>query len=288
MGKLIVNFAPTGMIPTKKQTKYVPITPEEIIRDVKEACAIGISMVHLHVRDENGKPHYSKEIYKRIISGIRDYAPDLVVCVSTSGRIHPEFEKRSEVLLLRGDEKPDMASLTLSSLNFNAQASINEPDMIQKLASTMGQYGIRPELEVFDSGMINYSKYLIVKKLLTPPYYFNLILGNIACAQANLLSAGLMIRELPEDSFPSFGGVGDAQLKMNSMAISMGFGVRVGIEDTIWYDKGRTTLATNAVLIERVLKIAQANSREVMSPYELRKLLKLREGNGKYGMIDET
>jgi uncharacterized protein (DUF849 family) len=273
------------MIPTRKMTEHVPLTPEEIIKDVREACSVGISMAHIHVRDENGDPHFSRELYRKVILGIREFAPELVICASTSGRIHVELEQRSDALLLEGDEKPDMGSLTLSSLNFNKNASINEPEMIKSLAGMMKERGILPELEAFDSGMINYSKYLIKKELLTAPYYFNLILGNIACAQANLLSAGLMLSELPDGSVASFGGIGNDQLKMNSMAISMGFGVRVGLEDNIWFDTMRTRLATNTMLIERVHEIANANNRGIMTPNELREILKLYEGNGKYGIV---
>jgi len=177
-----------------------------------------------------------------------------------------------------------MASLTLSSLNFNKQASINEPSMIIKLCEKMLERGIKPELEAFDSGMINYAKYLIQKELITPPYYFNLILGNIACAQADLLHAGLMVHDLPEGSIIAMGGVGRSQLCVNSMAVSMGYGIRVGLEDNIWYDNGRTRQASNSELITRMIGIAKANERPIMSSEELRVLLGLREGNGKYGM----
>ena len=284
MDKLIINFTPTGMIPTKKQTPHVPVTPEEIIEDVRIACSLGITMVHLHARDENQAPHYSKDIYRKIISGIRKFAPELIICVSTSGRIYEKLEYRSEILMLDGDEKPDMASLALSSLNFNKQASINSPETIAGLAQTMKDRGIAPELEAFDSGMLNYAKYLIKKGLLNPPHYVNFILGNIACAQANLLSAGLMENEVPDNSVISFGAIGDKQLRIISLAISMGFGVRVGLEDNIWYDKERTKLASNAMLIERTLTIAQANQREVMKPSELRNILGLKNGNGNYGL----
>ena len=128
-----------------------------------------------------------------------------------------------------------MGSLTLSSLNFNKIASINSPDMIQALADKMKNRGIVPELEAFDAGMINYSKYLIKKGLLEPPHYFNLLLGNIACAQADILYAGL-VRDLPEDSIWSLAGIGDDQLKMSSVAIAIGGGVSVGLEDNIWFD----------------------------------------------------
>ncbi|MEO0570939.1 MAG: 3-keto-5-aminohexanoate cleavage protein [Bacteroidota bacterium] len=282
---LVINFTPTGMIPTKEMTPYVPIQVQEIIDQVLEVSELGITMVHLHARDaQTGEPTYKKEIYGQIIEGIRKYQPDLVICVSLSGRNFSEFEKRSEPLFLEGALKPDMGSLTLSSLNFNATASTNSPEMIQRLAKTMLENGIVPELEAFDIGMINYAKYLAKKGLIKPPFYFNLILGNIACAQANLLNAGIMTNDLPEQSFWSMAGIGNTQLKMNSIGIAMGGGVRVGIEDNIWYDTKRTQLASNKDLIVRIHTLAEANEREIMSPSELRQHLELGI-DGQYGRV---
>jgi uncharacterized protein (DUF849 family) len=261
--KLIINFSPTGMIPTKEMTPHVPVSPEEIVRDVLESRKYGVSMVHLHARGDDGRPTYKKHVYAKIINGIRETDSDLILTVSTSGRDWSEFEKRSECLELKGDVKPDMASLTLSSLNFNKQASINSPQMIQMLAKKMADNGIRPELEAFDIGMINYSKYLHQKRLIQPPFYINLILGNIACAQANILNLGLMINELPEDSIWAVGGVGDTQLKMNINGMINGGGVRVGLEDNIW-------LTPNMDLLERIYTIAQALSLEIATPSEVR------------------
>lgn len=281
---LIVNFTPTGMIPTKAMTPHVPVSVPEIVEDVHRAVEIGITMVHLHARDEKtGEPTYRKELYGQIIEGIRRYAPELIICVSLSGRNYKELEQRADPLFLEGNMKPDMGSLTLSSLNFNQTASMNSPQMIQDLARTMKERGIVPELEAFDVGMINYAHYLEKKGLLEPPYYFNLLLGNIACAQANLLQAGIMIQEVPAGSHWSLAGIGEAQLKMNSVAIAMGGGVRVGLEDNIWYDTGRTRLASNAALLERIHTLAEANERPIMEAKELRILLGLRPGNGDYG-----
>jgi uncharacterized protein (DUF849 family) len=271
---LIINFTPTGMIPTKESTPKVPVTCREIVEQVLEVSALGVNMVHLHARDEEtGVPSYKKELYAEIISGIRKKDKDVVISVSTSGRNVFEFEKRSEVLDLQGEVKPDLGSLTLSSLNFNKQASVNTPQMIQQLARKMLAKGIRPELEVFDLGMINYATYLIRKGLVNAPYYYNLILGNIACAQANMLSLGLMINELPDDAIWAVGGVGDFQLPMNAMAVVAGGGVRVGLEDNIWYDENRTRLASNRDLVERVLHIAEAMGRKPCPPRALRDLL---------------
>ena len=285
----IINFTPTGMIPTKEMTPHVPVSADEIIEQVLEAAEIGITSVHLHARDpETGMPTYRADIYGQIIAGIRKYRPDLVLCVSTSGRIFNDFEKRVEVLSLTGDLKPDMASLTLSSVNFNRQASINSPDMIKKLAQEMKNKGILPELEVFDAGMINYAKYLEKKELINPPYYFVIILGNIACAQADLLHCGVMLRDLPPDSFWSIGGVGDYQLMCNSLAISIGGGVRVGLEDNVFFDPQRNKLARNLELVKRVHRLAEANERLIMKPVEFRKLLRLNPGYGTYGILSNS
>jgi 3-keto-5-aminohexanoate cleavage enzyme len=273
--KLIINFTPTGLIPTKEMTPHIPISIAEIAEEVLAARQFGISMVHLHARDKDGKPSYEKEIYARIIDSVRQVDKNLIICVSTSGRFWTEFEKRSDCLKLTGGFKPDMASLTLSSLNFNNEASINSPQMIQKLAKMMLDNGIKPELEAFDIGMINYAKYLVSKDLLKPPLYFNLILGNIACAQANLLNLGMMINELPEGSIWSAGGVGDAQLKINVSAMINGGGVRVGLEDNIWLTPKRDKLATNLDLLKRIHLISQSLELEIATPGEVRQLLEL-------------
>ncbi|MBN1290526.1 MAG: 3-keto-5-aminohexanoate cleavage protein [Candidatus Latescibacteria bacterium] len=283
---IIINFTPTGMIPTKEMTPHVPVTADEIIENVHQAVEIGITMVHLHARDEvTGKPTYNVDTYGRIIEGIRSFSQDLIIAVSLSGRATKEFEHRAEPLQLDGTNKPDMGSLTLSSLNFNKDASMNSPEMIKALAGEMKARGILPELEAFDAGMINYAKYLERKGLLNPPHYFNLLLGNIACAQADILHVGIMVNDLPENSLWSLAGIGDAQLMMNSMAIATGGGVRVGLEDNIWYDKARTRLATNSDLIRRIHTISESCERYVMTPGKMRKLLNLQEGFGKYGRI---
>ena len=283
---VIINFTSTGMIPTKQMTPHIPISVQEIVEDIHEAVEIGITMVHLHARDkQTGETTWRAEVYGDIISGIRKFSRELVICVSLSGRTFSEYEKRANPLCLERELKPDMGSLTLSSLNFNKMASVSSPDMIQALAMEMKRRGILPEFEAFDAGMINYAKYLAQKGLIEPPYYFNLILGNIACAQADLLHAGVMIRDLPPDSIWSLGGVGESQLMMNSLAIAMGGGVRVGLEDNIYYDTGRARLARNSDLIRRIHTLAEANERQVMMPVELRRLLNLEPGNGRYGRI---
>ena len=286
MNGLIINFTPTGMIPTKAMTPHVPVTVNEIVEDVHRAYELGITMTHIHAREEDtGVPTYKKEVYAEIIAGIRKYAPDLVICTSLSGRDFNTLDKRADVLSLEGDLKPDMGSLTLSSLNFNKVASTNAPSMIEDLAKTMKSKGIVPELEVFDVGMINFGKYLVKKDYIRPPLYYNLLFGNIACAQTNLLHTGVMLNDIPEDALVSIAGIGKGQLMMNSLAIAIDNGVRVGLEDNIWYDAERTKLATNVELIERIHVIAKANNREIMTPTEFRIKMDMEPGYGRYGRI---
>jgi len=279
MQKYIINFTPNGMIPTKETTPHVPVSPEEIIKEVLEARKFGISMVHLHARDKDGYPTWKKEVYKEIIDGIRKVDGydnnSLIICVSASGRNWPDFERRSECLELKGDSKPDMASLTLSSLNFSNSASMNSPQMIQKLALKMKDNGIKPELEAFDSGMINYARYLIKKGLLEPPYYFNLIFGNMFSCQSELLDMGVLLSHLPEQSYWSFGGIGNMQLNTNLTGILNGGGIRIGLEDNIYFDSERKTLSTNLQLLERIRKITDLVEKKPYTPAEVRKLLNL-------------
>ena len=263
--KTIINFCPTGMIPRKSMNINTPVTPNEIIEQTHEAYELGITIVHLHARLANEVPTYKKSVYQKIIEGVRIHCPDLIVCASTSGRDFPEFEKRSEVIELF----PDMCSLTLSSLNFVKTASVNAPETIKALLDKMIEYGVTPELECFDSGMINYGKYLLKKRNINSPSYWNLIFGNIAGFQANFSQIGAAINEIPSGDFISLGGIGSSQLLVNSLAIGYGLGVRVGLEDNIWYDDAKTQKASNIKLLKRVHALMKINQKQLMTSQEL-------------------
>lgn len=284
MKSLILNLTPTGMVPTKAMTSHVPVTSDEIVADVLCCAKMGITMVHLHARDEEGRPTWRKEVYAEIIGRLRETMPDLVICVSLSGRDVSEFEKRADVLSLGGDLKPDMGSLTLSSLNFPNQASVNSPDMVKSLAADMLKRGIVPELEIFDLGMVNYANYLIEKGLVPQDCYANLFLGNIAGAQLDLIHAGALVAGLPEKCLWAFGGIGDAQFPANLLGIAIdGGGVRVGLEDSIWMDPERKCLATNSGMVERIHRVARQAGRGIMTPAEFRRTMGMKPGYGDYG-----
>ena len=263
--KTIINFSPTGMVPTKAMTPHVPITPAEIVEQVHEAYELGITLVHIHARDEDGAATWDPKVYQRIFEGVRRHCPELVIGASTSGRNFPEFEKRSAVIELR----PDMCSLTLSSLNFVAQASPNPPDMIRGLAQKMKEYGVKPEFECFDLGMINYGLYLIRKGLAEKPFYWNLFFGNIAGMQSSLAQIGVALAEIRgEDHYVALGGIGRSQLPVNATAIANGYGVRTGLEDNIWFDPEETIKATNTDLLKRVHSLIELNQKALLTAAE--------------------
>ncbi len=262
---LIVNFIPTGMVPMRAMSPHIPLKVNEIVEQVHEANEIGITLVHLHARNEQTElPDWDPALYARILEGVRKHCPDLVLCVSLSGRNFNEFDKRSAVIELR----PDMGSLTLSSLNFTQQASVNAPDMIRDLALKMNDYGVKPELEVFDLGMIHYGRYLVEKQIIKPPFYWNIIAGNIAGIQTDLVELGIAVKQLPPASFWAFGGIGRQQITATTLAVAMGGGVRIGLEDNIYFDAQRKHLATNADLLRRVHQLADMFERPLMTSAE--------------------
>jgi 3-keto-5-aminohexanoate cleavage enzyme len=261
------------MVPVKSDSPHVPLAPAEIAEDVLACYERGISSVHLHARDEEGIPTWKPEYYADIISRIRPYATDLVICVTTSGRREPDVDRRAAVLELDGDVKPDMASLTLSSMNFSKEASVNSPDTIQELASLMREKDIVPELEVFDTGMLNYAHYLMGKGLLKSPLVINFLLGGVATAQATPLDLGVLLARVPKESIWLVAGIGTAQLSANVLGLASGGGVRVGLEDNLHFDTQRTHLATNRQLVERVHRLAEEMGRPMMTSAQLRQRL---------------
>jgi uncharacterized protein (DUF849 family) len=246
-----------------------------VIEDGCRCVEAGASILHLHAREEDGAPSQRPEAFAPLVEGLRKACPEVVLCVTTSGRVHFEFEKRAEVLDLEGDAKPDMASLTLSSLNFPRQASVNAPDTVFRLAERMQERGIKPELEVFDAGMINSARQLVVRGVVEPPYYFNVLFGSIYSVQARMADLAYLEGQLPPGSLWAGAGIGVFQLVVNTAAIVMGGHVRVGLEDNIWYDHAKTELATNEKLIRRIRRIAAELQREIATPEETRAMLGL-------------
>jgi uncharacterized protein (DUF849 family) len=282
--ELIINLAPTGMVPTRADSPHVPLTPDEVAADVRRCRDAGASIVHLHPRDLRGDPTQAPARAAEFIAAVRAAVPDIVVNITTSGRRNPELEARAAVLDLDGPVRPEMASLTLGSLNFPKQASVNAPATIRGLAERMRDRGIVPEWEVFDFGMLDYAAYLRDHGVLTGPVSVNLLLGSLGTAGATPLNLALMFERLPPDATWAATGIGRYQFAMNRLAIAMGGHVRVGLEDNLWFDDARTEPATNPRLVERLVVIARAMGREPAAPDDVR----LRLGIPSAGALSRT
>lgn len=272
---LIINVCLTGNVPTKEISPHLPVSVEEIVEDAAAALEAGASMLHIHARAADGSPAWQPEIYGRIFEGIRRHYPKAILVASTSGRLHGTLEKRTATFDLDGSAKPDMASLTLGSLNFPTQASVNAPDTIQALCTRMRERGITPELEVFDLGMLNYGFYLQRKGFLPQTCYLNLLHGSLGAIPGRVLDLASMVREIPRDWVWAAAGIGSYQLAMNTAALLMGGHVRVGLEDNQYYSYARREAATNRSLVERVVRLAREFDRPISSCRETRARLLL-------------
>lgn len=268
--KLIINAAITGITLSKVDTPFLPVSIDEIVECAQRVREAGAGIVHLHARNPDQSPCYDHDVYCELVERVRQ-ASGLVVCVSLSGRFVTDVDVRAAALASR----PDMATLTLGSMNFAAQPSVNAPGAIRELAARIYSVEAIPELEVFEVGFINYAQHLIKKEVLRPPYFFNLILGSLGAAPLDLIGLGHMVRLLPPGAIWSTGGFGRYQLDANVMSIAAGGHVRLGLEDNIYYDRQRTDLANNPRLIARIARIGREMGREPATPEEVRRIIGL-------------
>lgn len=263
------------MVPRKSQNIYVPISAAEIVNQILEIYdAFGLTSVHVHARRADESPAWERSYFEDVIRGIRQEAPEIVICVTTSGRDVVDFEKRSDVLELDGSLKPELASLTLSSLNFKTTASINSPSMVSSLLEKMISKNIVPEFEVFDLGMLNVLESLLKEFDLQETSIINFIMGNYAGIQARPAELGMLLSRIPTRSLWSCGGIGRSQLTANVLALASGGGVRIGLEDNLYLDD-KKTLASNFTLVQRIKGISEQMGLTVMKPEELRSILKI-------------
>jgi len=269
MNKLIITVAPTGSLPTKEMTPHVPITPEEIIETGIRCESAGASVIHVHARNpRDGSASSQFAIFEEICHGLREKT-NLIIQISTGGRAGTAYEQRCERLRL----KPEMASLTTGSVNFPNSVYENSPELIKALARDMFELGIKPEIEVFDLGMINNGILLAREGLLIPPLHFDFVMGLKGAIPAGIDHLVHLKNSIPPDATWTVAGVGPAQLPMNLHAVMMGGHVRVGLEDNIYYVKGQ--LATNEALVKRMVRLSGEVGREVATPDEAREILHL-------------
>ncbi len=267
---LIITAAVVGAELSRQDTPFLPLTPDEIAEEAWEAQQAGAAMVHLHARAADGSPTQDIQAYQSIIQAVRSHCPDLIIQVSTGGAVGMSAEERLQPLALQ----PDMASLTTGTVNFGEEVFYNSLPMIRQFARAMLEKNIRPELEIFDSGMIANALRLFKEGLLLEPLHFNFVLGVPGGAAGTLKNLMHMVESVPPSSTWCASGIGAAQLPLTTMAIILGGHVRVGLEDNIYYRRGELSQG-NAPLVARVFRLAGELGRPLATPNEARRILNL-------------
>lgn len=264
---VVITVAPTGAEVTRDDNPKVPYTPEEIAEEVGRSAEEGASVVHIHARTDDGRPTTDPDVLRRIRDLIRDRT-DIVIGMSTGAEVGMSHEERIRVL----DAEPEIASLNTGSMNFGDEVFDNPPDLIEALAKRMAAEGVRPELEVYDLGMLGAVGRLLDSGLVTEPPLYNFVMGvpgGIPASPENLLA---MVHNRPADGAWTATGVGRHQLPLTTLACAMGGHMRVGFEDNVSYRRGEPA-ESNAQLVARARRIAEELGRPVATPTQAREIL---------------
>ena len=269
---VVITVAITGSVPRKKDTPAIPVTPKEQIESTHEAFEAGASLVHIHVRNPDESPGSDPRFFAEVQEGVRKHCPGMIIQFSTGGRGRAHSERGAMLYL-----KPDMASLATGSVNFPTTIYENAPDLVDSLASSMLEHGIKPEIEVFDVAMLYNAADLVKRGLLKPPVHVQLVLGIQNALPARRSVFDFFLRELPE-VLPGAtwvaAGLGRSQFEVNQWCLERGGQCRTGLEDNIRFDKTRLA-SSNAELVKKIVDVCDRYDRRPASPAEARGILGL-------------
>lgn len=272
MEKLIITAAITGSRIMRETAPYIPITPEEIVQSALECREAGASVVHIHVRDpDTGLGTQDFDLFRQVVEPLREKT-DLILCLTTSGipgRNLPIEERLAPLEL-----QPELASFDAGSINLGGFVFVNSPEFLERAAGKMKAMGVKPELEIFDLGMIITCLRMRDEGKLDEPLHFQFVLGTPWGAPASPQSLLHLHEYIPENSTWSVIGIGKGHLPMSMMALVMGGHIRVGMEDNIYYSKG-VLAKTNAQFVERIVRITGEYGREIATPDEARRILSI-------------
>ncbi len=274
MEKLIITAAITGSRMTRDVAPYIPITPDEIAQSAIECWDAGAAIVHIHVRDpKTGLGTQALDVFRQVVEPLRERT-DLLLCLTTSGipGRNLAIEERLKPLEL----EPELASFDAGSINLGGSAFINTPEFLEAAAKSMKEKGVKPELEIFDVGMMVTCLRMRDQGYLEEPLHFQFVLGTPWGSPATPKSFLHLYEHLPEDATWSIIGIGKGHLPMAMMGLILGGHIRVGMEDNIYYERG-VLAKSNAEFVERIVRIAKEYGRETATPREAREILGLRK-----------
>ncbi|HAQ64352.1 MAG TPA: 3-keto-5-aminohexanoate cleavage protein [Bacteroidales bacterium] len=271
MEKLIITAAISGAEVTKEMNPAVPYTIEEFVREAGLAYEAGASIIHLHVRWDDGRPTQDRERFRAVMEAIRAKYPELIIQPSTGGAVGMSNDERLQPTEL----KPEMATLDCGTLNFGGDEVFeNTENTIKYFGKRMIDLGIKPELEVFDKSMIDMALRLHKKGFIKSPMHFDLVMGVNGGITGNLRDFIFLRESLPSDATYTVAGVGRFEFTLAAAAIIDGGNVRVGLEDNVYISKG-VPASSNGELVGKVVRLAKEFGREIATPAEARKILGL-------------
>lgn len=277
MSKTIITVATTGAWPKKENNPNVPMTPEEIVRDIYECWQAGAAVAHLHMRDDKGNGTMSKEKFIDTVDLLNKKHPDcdVILNLTTSGDLNANDQTRQAHLEAL---KPEMASFDCGSMNWGHNTLfLNTPTFLEELGLNMQKWDVKPEIEVFDPGMIANAAYYLKKGVLKEPLHFQFCMGvanGIPGSMKNLVFMKETMDNLCPGSTWSCFGVGRSSMEMTYGAVAMGGNIRVGMEDNVLYSKG-VLASSNKQLVERAVRIVKEYNNEVATSKEAREILGL-------------
>ena len=267
--QVVITAALTGPIATKADNPHLPTTPEEIAASARGAYEAGAAVVHIHLRDSDGRPTADLDIARRTVALVEEACP-AIIQLSTGVGLGVPYEERMALIEVR----PRMATLNVGSMSFGAGEFSNPPDGVRRLATRMAELGIRPELELYDSGHVELALALISEGLIESPVTCSLVLGVKGGMGANARNLLHLVEQLPPDAIWQVIAIGRANLAMTAIGLAMGGNARTGMEDTLMLRRG-VPATSNAQLIERLVHLSAAVEREVADVHAAEELFGL-------------
>ena len=268
--KVIVTAALTGAVTTKKDNSALPTQPEEICRSAVACCQAGAAAVHIHVREDDDSASMRFDKFEETVKRIRAAKCPALLNLTSSGGQGFSWEERIRPFK---ELKPELASFDAGTMNWlHSTVFMNEPKFLEQCAKEMLQVGVKPEIEVFDMGMLNTAKYYIQQGLIRESAHFQLCLGAPGGMEATTENLVYLVNHLPQQCTWSAFGIGRGANEVLLAAIAMGGNVRVGLEDNVYYNAGQPA-ESNAQFVKRVKRIAAEMGKSLATPDEAREIL---------------
>lgn len=274
MDQVIITAALTGAVTPQAKNEHIPITPEEIAADAYACWKAGAAMVHLHMRDENSKGTMDVERFRRTIELIRAHKDcDVIINCTSSGEDDAADDRRMEHM--RTLDGIEVGTYDAGTFNWMpAGVFMNTPAFLEKLGKTYLERGIKPEVEIFDAGMLSVANYFREQGSLKAPVHYQLCMGVLGGMPATVENLVYLVNHLPEGSTWSAFGVGKGHLPILYATLALGGHIRVGLEDNVYFSKG--VKATNVQLVERAAQAVRTFGKQPATPAQAREILGLK------------